>query len=243
MIKKIDWVLREILHRVYERNESFMSQKSLAQACGLSMDTVNRLVSKLNQFRAIEKKPFGFRVLDSKKVLLYWAATRNLARDVVYDTYSSDSELEIEAQMPKGTIFTAYSGYRRRFRTAPTDYDEVYVYADQDEVKRRFPASEVERRNVFVLAPDPHLKKVSRDGAAPLAQIYVDLWQVGGAVADKFIVELDKKLELAAAEALKKMIRATREGQGPKLLQPNISPICAIAHNHIKTFSRIFFGL
>jgi len=213
MIKKIDWVLREILYRVYEQNEPFMSQKSLSQACGLSMNTVNRLVSKLNQFRAIEKKPFGFRVLNSKKVLLYWAATRNLARTITYTAYSPDSELEIESQMPRGAIFTAYSGYYRRFRTTPTDYDEVYVYADPEEVKRRFPASEVERRNIFVLAPDPHLKRVSKDGAAPLAQIYVDLWQVGGAVADKFIAELDKKLELAATDALKAMIRATRRGQ------------------------------
>jgi len=210
--KKIDWVLREILYRVYERNESFMSQKSLAQACELSMDTVNRLVSKLNQFRAIEKKPFGFRVLDSPKVLLYWAATRNLARNSVYNTYSPNSELEIEAQIPQGAIFTAYSGYRRRFGAPPTNYDEVYVYADPDEVKRRFPANEAERRNIFVLAPDPHIKKVSEEGAAPLAQIYVDLWQVGGAVANKFIVELDKKLELAGTEALKAIIRATRMG-------------------------------
>lgn len=212
MIKKINWVLREILYRVYEQNKSFMSQKSLAQTCELSMDTVNRLVSKLNRFRAIEKKPFGFRVLNSRKVLLYWAATRNLARNVVYDTYSPDSELEIESQMPRGAIFTAYSGYRRRFGTTPTNYEEIYVYADPNEVRRRFPAREVERKNVFVLAPDPHLKKVSKDGTAPLAQIYVDLWQVGGAVADKFIAELDKKLELAAADALKAMIRATKGG-------------------------------
>ena len=65
--RKVDRVLREILHRVYERNEPFMSQKSLAQACELSMDTVNRLVAKLNQFRSIEKKPLGFRVADPKK--------------------------------------------------------------------------------------------------------------------------------------------------------------------------------
>jgi hypothetical protein len=212
MVKKIDWVLREILHRVYERNESFMSQKSLAQACELSMDTANRLVSKLNQFRAIGKKPFGFRVIDSRKVLLYWAATRNLAKNIAYSTYSPDSELEIESQMPREAIFTAYSGYRRRFGTTPTNYEEVYVYADPDEVRRRFPASEVERKNIFVLAPDPHLKKVNKEGAAPLAQIYVDLWQVGGAVADKFIAELNRKLELAAADALKAMIRATRKG-------------------------------
>ena len=206
-VKKVDRVLREILYRVYERNESFMSQKSLAQACGLSMDTVNRLVTKLNQFRAIEKKPLGFRVVDPKKIISYWASTRNLAGDVVYSTYSPDSVSKIESELPPGSIFTAYSGYRLKFNETPTHYEEIFVYADPDEVRRKFPESEVERRNLFVLRQDPHLGRVGKDGAATLAQLYIDLWQIGGATADRFILELEKRLEPRSVEALKMLAR------------------------------------
>jgi hypothetical protein len=207
MMKKINRVLREILHRVYERNEPFMSQKSLGQACETSIDTVNRLVSKLHQFGSIEKKPLGFRVTDPKKILLYWASTRNLASDLVYSTYSLDQVSEIEAEMPPGSIFTCYSGYQRRFKDAPTYYEEVHVYADLDWVKRKFPEKDVERNNIFVLRADPHLKKVSKGNAAPLAQIYVDLWQIGEATGDRFILELEKKLEFKPIEALKALIK------------------------------------
>jgi len=37
-MKKVNRVIREILHRVYERNESFMNQKSLARACEVSLE-------------------------------------------------------------------------------------------------------------------------------------------------------------------------------------------------------------
>ncbi len=37
-MSKGDSVLREVLYRIYERNEPFMSQKSLAQACEVSLE-------------------------------------------------------------------------------------------------------------------------------------------------------------------------------------------------------------
>jgi hypothetical protein len=212
-VKKINRVLREILHRVYERNEFFMSQKALAQACGVSMDTVNRLIWKLSLFRSIEKKPLGFRVTEPEKILTYWATTRDLAGDIVYSTYSASSVEEIERDMPPGSVFTMFSGYRLRFTKTPTHYEEVYVYADPDLVKRRFPESPLERCNLFVLRPDPHLQRTSRDGAAPLAQLYVDLWQLGGSPADRFILELKKKFEAKPIEALKALVRKENLGR------------------------------
>jgi len=207
MMKKINRVLREILYRVYERNEPFMSQKSLGQACETSIDTVNRLVSKLYQFGSIEKKPLGFRVTNPKKVLLYWASTRNLASDIVYSTYSPDQVSEIEVEMSPGTIFTGYSGYQRRFKDMPTYYEGVYIYADPDDIKRKFPEKAIERKNIFVLRSDPHLKKVSKNNAAPLAQIYVDLWQMGEATSERFVLELEKKLEPKPSDVLKALTR------------------------------------
>jgi hypothetical protein len=205
-MKKINQVLREILHRVYERNELFMSQKALAQACRVSMDTVNRLVAKLNLFRSVNKKPLGFRVIEPEKILTYWATTRNLARDIIYSTYSPNSVSEIEGDMPPGSVFTMFSGYSLRFKETPTHYEEVYVYADPDAVKRKFSESQAGRRNLFVLRQDPHLERTSKDGSAPLAQLYVDLWQLGGSPADRFLLELKKKLRAKPVEALKALV-------------------------------------
>lgn len=207
MMKKLDRVLREILYRVYEHNEFFMSQKALAKTCRISMDTVNRLVAKLDQFRSIEKKPLGFRVIEPKKVLTYWAATRNLTRDIVYSTYSPDSVSEIENEMPPGSVFTMFSGYKLRFNETPIYYEKVYVYTNPDEAKRRFPESKAEKRNLFVLRQDPHLERTSKNKAATLAQLYVDLWQLGGSPADRFILELDTKLAAKPVEALKELAR------------------------------------
>lgn len=209
-MRKGDRVFREILHRVYEQGERFMSQKALARACELSLGTVNLLITKLERLGAIEKKPLGFRVIDLKKILLTWASKRNLAKDIVYDTYSPLSAEGIEAQMPPGAIFTMCSGYRRRFGEVPVDYDEVYVYADSQEVKRMFPERVVYRKNIFVLSSDPHLKLRSEGGIVPLAQLYVDLWQLGPP-ANKFLEELDHKLESAHVGTFKAMIRRVQK--------------------------------
>ncbi len=209
-MKKNQRVLREMLYRTYERGERFMSQKTLAQVCGLSLGTVNPLMGKLEQIGAIEKKPMGFRVTDAKRVLLYWANTRGLVKDIVYSANSHLPLKEIEAGMPKGAILTAYSGYRARFGNVPADYDAVYVYADPLAVKRRFPPEKGRRKNLFVLAFDPHLARLSKGGAAPVAQIYVDLWQLG-APANRFIEALDEQLELVTVDTIQTMIQRLRE--------------------------------
>lgn len=210
-MKRGEWVLREILCRVYEEHEFFMSQKALAGSCGVSLDTVNRVVGRLEGFGALEKRPFGFRVLEPKKVLTYWACTRNLRGEVVYSTYSPDSPSEIEGALPKGGLLTCFSGCRRRFG-GKEDYEEVYVYAEAREVKRRFGERPGLRPNLFVLRGDPHLSRRSREEVVPLPQLYVDLWGVGGNPANRYLLTLEKKLELRPVEAFKELVRAAEKG-------------------------------
>ena len=64
-----------------------------------------------------------------------------------------------------------------------------------------------------MLSPDPHLVRLSEGGVAPLAQLYVDLWQIGGATVNRFVDELDRKLELVRVGALEAMIRRVRKPQ------------------------------
>lgn len=202
-MKKANLILRDILYRIYERDIHFMSQRSLAESCDLSSETVNRLVSKLHQFRAIRKKPQGFRVVDPRKVLHYWSAIRDLHEDIVWSAQLGSSMEELESELPEGSVLTAYSGYRMRFEDVPVPYNKVYTYASHEEVRRRFPKSKTEGGNLVVLEPDSHIEQVSEDGAAPLAQIYVDLWQIGTSGADRYRRKLEKELEPRPLEILK----------------------------------------
>ncbi len=207
MLRKTNWILREILHRVYERGENFMSQKSLAQACGCSLDAVNRVVTRLAQFGGVEKRPFGFKVLRPKKVLLYWAATRNLQADTLYQTYTPEPVEEIERMLPAGSVLTCYAGCRRRFPDLPP-HTRVHAYAEVERVRRVFPPKELEP-NLFILRLDPHLQRVSGDGC-PLAQLYVDLWQLGEPLAERYLSRLEEVLERRLVESFKKLILTTK---------------------------------
>lgn len=209
-MKKTNLALREILYRVYELNEPFMSQKSLAEACDLSPETVSRLAKKLNHFKAIKKKPQGFRVINPKKILEYWSATRNLHEDIAWSTYTAYSIDELEEEIPSNAIFTAYSGYQRKFGETPVPYETVYVYASEQKVKKRFSEPKAVERDLIILETDPHLKKLSENQIVPRAQLYADLWQIGTNTADRYRLKLREKLEPEPLEALKSLTKKSR---------------------------------
>ncbi len=205
-MRKIDRILREILHRFYEHGERFFNQKGLSATCEISLGTINPLIARLEQLGALERKPLGFRLIDPKRALLYWAVTRELGKDIAYTTFVPDRVEKLEAELPSGAILTAYSGFRAKFSSTPADYEQVFVYADTDVVKRAFKPTAKGRHNLFVLAPDEHLQRLSEHGVAPLVQIYVDLWQLG-APASRFVEELEREFAPAPTRALEEVAR------------------------------------
>ena len=208
-MRKIDRILREVLHRFYGQGERFFNQKGLAQTCAISLGTINPLIARLEQLGAIERKPLGFRLVDPKRALLYWAVTRELPKDIIYTTFAPVTVEELEAELPRGAILTAYSGFRAKFGKTPADYDHVFVYADADEIKRAFKPTQGEKRNLFVLAPDEHLRRLSERNVAPLVQIYVDLWQLG-APASRFVEELEREFETAPTRAFEEVAKGLK---------------------------------
>jgi DNA-binding transcriptional MocR family regulator len=189
-MKKNEWVYREILHGFIEKGERLFTQRTISLRCGVSLGNVNKAVYPLEKMNAIEKKPRGFIVINWKKLLLYWASSRNLERDVVYSTRVDMGVKGIERSLPN-VVFTAYSGYKLVFKAVPADYSEVVVYGDEREISERFGKKEG-KANLVVLKADPHLRKFRK---APLAQIYVDLWNLGTWYADDFIREMDRRME------------------------------------------------
>ncbi len=194
-MKRIERVYCEILIQRIHNNKKILTQKQLAKECNVSIGIVHYALTPLHQIGIIEKKQRSFLLLNPKKLLIYWASIRNLTNSIVYSTYSSETTQNIEHMMPP-CVFTAYSGYKYIFDTAPADYREVYIYADPNQIKKRFPPSTSPLHNIFVLESDPYLVKRSKQGIAPQPLIYIDLWNLNTWYANEFIQDFDKKMEL-----------------------------------------------
>lgn len=187
MLKK-EWVYREILYQL-ENKKNFFTQKNLAAVCSTSMGNVNKAIKPFVHMNAIDKKHLGFNVVDPRKILFYWASFRQLERDIVYQTVVDMPVREIEEMMPS-CLFTAYSGYKFRFHSAPAGYSEVFAYVNNEhmeKVLKRFPKNK-KSPNLIVLAMDDHLKKFK---TIPLAQLFVDLWNINTWYAKEFLNELE----------------------------------------------------
>jgi DNA-binding transcriptional MocR family regulator len=189
-MKRIERVYREVLYQAIEKKQNFLTQKNLSKECMISIGNVYHALKPLESMNAIEKKPRGFKVINTKKILLYWASIRNLQKDIVYQTYSNKPTVEIEKMMPT-CLFTAYSGYKFIFNSAPSDYSEVLLYANKEEVERRFPKTK-NKPNIFVLKTDEHLMKFKQ---VPLAQLFVDLWNLSTWYAQDFLKVLEEKID------------------------------------------------
>lgn len=189
-MKKIERVYREVLFQAFEEKNRELTQKFLSNKCGVSIGNVNYALKPLENMNTIEKKTKKFLILNPKKILIYWGSVRNLTKDVLYETHSDKPLREMENEMPP-CLFTAYSGYKFKWGEPPANYSEIYVYADEEEVKHRFP-SRKGKANIFVLKKDEHLTKFKE---TPIAQIYVDLWNLPSWYAQEFIKSMEEKID------------------------------------------------
>jgi len=194
-MKRIERIYCEILEKIIRDNINKTTQKQLAKDCDISIGTVNYALKPLHQMGVIEKRQRSFKIVNPKKLLIYWASIRNLINEIIYTTFSKESTRNIELMMPP-CVFTAYSGYRHKFNDSPTDYSEVYAYCDPVLVKKRFPPVKDQTTNIFILKKDPYIEKRSKKGIAPLSLIYTDLWNLNTWYANEFLKDLEKKLRL-----------------------------------------------
>jgi len=187
---KIERIYREILYRILDLKESgVFKQKELSSDAKLSISTVNYSLIPLQQMNAIEKKPFGFRVIDAKKILLYWSSIRKLRRDVVYKNFVNEKIERIESIVPARSVFTAYTAFKFKFKKVPSDYGEVIVYGEKERFEERFGKENIKLKpNLIVLNLDEHLLKFKM---TPIAQIFVDLWNLDTWYAKEFLNKLE----------------------------------------------------
>jgi len=192
MLQKKEMIYRHILERYFQAKEISFTQLELSERFGVSLSTVSNALAPLREMAMIEVKTRGFVLLDAKKLLLFFATVRTMAKDRIYATRFEAPVQEIERLMPSDVVFTAYSAYRLAYNDAAADYSEVYVYATQDtlaEIKKRFPPRDGPQ-NVIVLEADPFISK----GRVSPPQLFADLWNVGSWYAKEFLDALEKRL-------------------------------------------------
>lgn len=196
---------KEIVYRniacSYIDGDNRFTQLGLSKELGISISTVNSAVRDLAGINAVRISTRSFAVSAIERVLFYWASCRKLDRDIVYSTRVDAGVREIEANMPMGIAFTAYTAYVLNYKDVPADYSEVYVYASEeavDEIKERFSANKG-ICNLFVMRADADLdkriksNKIKRSSVCP-AQAFVDLWNVRTWYAKEFSDAILKRI-------------------------------------------------
>ncbi len=191
-MKKIEYVYREILYQALENHNLLFTQSALSKDFNISLSTVNHALRPLVGMGAVEVKPRGCCLIDTKKALYHWASIRNLSKDILYATRVSTSAAKIESNMPAEAVFAAYSAYKFRFEDVPADYSEIYVYAEKPEITQRFPPAPKSVPNLFVLKKDDFMQRYGR--LATIAQTFVDLWNLKEWYAKEFITALEAKI-------------------------------------------------
>ncbi len=184
-MKKIELIWREILEKSSQNN--LFEQARLAKQFGFSTSTVHAAVTPLRAIGAVAVTGRNFRVTNFEKILMFWATRRNLTKDIIYQTRVDLPILEIEGLVNNKTVYGAYSAARNLLKTAPAEYDKVYVYGDLS-LADRFPKKEGVP-NFFILKRDKFLTgKVT-----PVSQTYVDLWNLPDWYAADFARGLKEK--------------------------------------------------
>ena len=140
-MKLYEVVYREIADMFLKGNNTF-TQKELSEKLEISIGNINKSIKKLESINAVKIEARSFSIIALDKVMLYWATHRTLDKDIVYRGFSDLNINEIEASMPNGIAFTAYTAYKKSFRSIPAEYSEIYLYASEDaieNIKKRFP--------------------------------------------------------------------------------------------------------
>lgn len=172
-----------------------MHQEDIALKCEVSLGLVNKTVKKLAAATAVEATRGGVRVLSPARLLNLWAAERSLHNDI-WQSFRLDPINEVEKNLPRDVVVTAFSAWFKVSGRKPADYDRAYFYVTNKEdfnwwlSFRRENIRKV-NPNVFALCvEDEHLIQSSEKGVVSIPQIYVDIYSINGPEASPFLRDI-----------------------------------------------------
>ncbi len=173
---KIELIYRELLYRTIEKSNPDFSLTELSRKFKLSTSVVSHALLPLRVLGIIKIGKLNSSVIDTERLLYFWATKRSVDKDIIYKTYSPLPVLERESLLPKNVRPTAYSYCRMILNEKSADYEHIYFYTqDKKNVLIRFPENPKHPPNIFLLKEDPYLSSYP---AVPLAQVFADLWNL-----------------------------------------------------------------
>jgi len=170
-------------------------QEDIASKCGVSLGLVNKTVKKLMAAMAVDATRGGVRMLSPARVLNLWAAERDLNGDV-WRSFRLDPVAEVEKNLPRDALVTAFSAWFRLSGRKPAEYDRVYFYVvDKENFNWWLGFRKGKIRgvnpNVFALyVDDEHLFQSSIKGVVCVPQAYVDIYSINGPEASPFLRDI-----------------------------------------------------
>jgi len=191
---KFERIYRELL-LCSLRHVSLVHQEDIASKCRVSLGLVNKTMKKLVGAMAVEATREGVRVLSPARLLNLWAAERNLHRDV-WQSFRLDPVNEVEKNLPKDALLTAFSAWFKLSGRKPAEYDRLYFYVTNKEnfdwwLGFRKTKIRKVNPNVFALCvDDEHLAQSSEKGVVCVPQVYVDIYSINGPEASPFLRDI-----------------------------------------------------
>jgi hypothetical protein len=198
VLSKTEQVWRHLTAGAIERGQRrWPSVTALARELEMGVSTVHRALSHPAEIGAVDVLGRGgIRVVDPGRLLLVWAGQRRLRRDVVERLQVAGSAPVVERSIGNrgavlggfGAVVAALGG------NTIADYVTVLVYGEPRVTRRRRITDPDPGRvtEVVVLEPDPRLARHGR--VTPLTQAWVDLFNLPGWQAARFVHHLLPRL-------------------------------------------------
>lgn len=200
MLSKTQQVWRHLLVASFEHgSRRHPSLSALADELGLGVSTVHKVLQRPVDMGAVQiRGGGGVRLIDPERLLLLWAGYRNIQRDLLAQHTVSLPAPEVERLLPSDRFVLGGFGavvFHERGNFI-SGYDRVLCYGSPTDL----PPSLIEASGdtvVIVLEPDPLLDSYGR--VTPLPQAYVDLFNMPGWPAARFVSALNARILVARA--------------------------------------------
>lgn len=182
MATAAEMVWRHLLTGAFdEERRRWDSVSAVARELELPISTVHDALSRPAKIGALAISGHALRVIHPWRLLMLWAARRDLARDVTASTTTSLDPFDTEQSlMEHGLVIGGFGGIVARLTINPiASYDTVLAYGAP--VNLVGPG----QTTVVFLDPDPLLDRYGP--IAPSAQCFVDLFNTPGWQAARFV--------------------------------------------------------
>lgn len=195
---------RHLLHGAFEdARRRWDSITTLAEELDLPVSTVHRSLAYPTDIGAVAVRGLGgVRVLDPGRLVMAWAGRRRLAGDILRRARIAAPATKVERHIgdPAAVLGGFGALVTRLGGNTIADYETVLVYGEPDLVGLGPPAAGDGATEVVVLDPDPLLARYGR--TTPLAQAWVDLFNLPGWQAARFVHHLVPRLVTDAVTGL-----------------------------------------